>query len=104
MTASVSPSLVRRRSCHGRARRLSALLAALALLAAPASSQAADLGPTIYDVMVVRPLAAVHTLAGALLFLPMALQAMPGGTAGEAFNTFVLAPANDLYNRPLGEF
>jgi hypothetical protein len=87
-----------------RARRVSALLAAIALLATPASSQAADIGPTIYDIVLVRPLAFAHTFIGALVFIPAAIQAAPGGTIGEAYNTFILAPANDLVNRPLGEF
>ncbi len=97
-------SLSNRPGRPGRARRLSALLAAAALLAVPTTSQAADIGPTIYDILIVRPLSVAHTVAGALMFIPAAIQAAPGGTVGEAYNTFILAPANELVNRPLGEF
>ena len=92
------------RSRRNRARPFAAMMAAAALLAAPVPSAAADIGPTIYDIVLVRPLSFAHTVMGAIVFLPVALQAMPGGTVEEAYNTFILAPMNDLANRPLGEF
>ena len=94
--------------CRARRRRARrsgrALLAALALAAAPTSARAADVGPVVYDLVWVRPIAAVHTLAGAIAFVPVGLLALPSGTVREAFITFVMNPTVDLYRRPLGEF
>jgi len=85
-------------------RRRVALLAALALWAAPSAAVAAEPGMIVYDVVIVRPLAAVHTLVGAIFFIPAGLFAWPSGTVEETFLTFVGAPTVDLYRRPLGEF
>ena len=87
----------------GRTRLLACLLAAW-MLAVPASSQAADIGPVLYDVLIVRPVAMGHTAVGLILFGPAALLSLPAGGVSDAWATFVYAPSIDAFERPLGEF
>lgn len=102
-----------------RSRRPVLLLAAAVLLAA-APAQAFRLSfpempalPTLpkpaastIDAVVLRPLGAVQTAVGAVLFVPMALFTAPTGRAGveEAFEVTVRRPYEDTFVRPLGEF
>jgi hypothetical protein len=62
-----------------RNRRLPAALAALAVLGSAAPSQAErSAGLFVYDVVLVRPLSAVHLLAGAVMFVPAVVLSIPG--------------------------
>ena len=91
-----------------RFRRLQALLVVLALLvatAAPSSARAEDeLGPVIYDLVLIRPVTTAHTMLGFVAFIPVGLLALPNGGVRDAWATFVYAPSIDAFQRPLGEF
>lgn len=115
------------RARSGAARAAAATLAA-ALLLLPLSVQAQDAPPPAarsvrtslaeiatrsseglaigFDVLVLRPLGAVATAVGAVLFVPAALLAAPNGSEAlqEARETFITVPAESVYKRRLGEF
>jgi hypothetical protein len=58
------------------------------------------------DLIVIRPLAAVTLVAGAVLFVPAAAITSPNGwdSIKEAYQRFVGEPAEYFASRPLGEF
>lgn len=56
------------------------------------------------DLVLVRPLGAVATLAGSLIFVVAWPFAALGGNSDEALNSLVLSPAAFTFKRPLGEF
>jgi hypothetical protein len=92
-----------------RIRTAGITLVALLLLAAPPAQAApnwSDLGSKTFDVLVLRPLGTVGTIAGFALFLPTALIASPGGEDSiiEAWDLFVGSPAQAAFQRPLGDF
>ena len=91
-------------------RRHAAILAlAVALLApgaARAESGAAFYAGAVFDVVILRPLGFAASLVGAALFVPAALVTAPGGldSIEEAWEQFVITPAEHVYTRPLGEW
>lgn len=60
----------------------------------------------VFDVLVLRPVAAITTAVGAGLFVPAALLSAPNGkdVVEEAWERFVLRPGQQLWERPIGEF
>jgi hypothetical protein len=58
------------------------------------------------DLVVIRPLAAVTLVVGAVLFVPAAIMTAPNGRDGvkDAYDRFVREPGEYVYSRPLGEF
>ena len=58
------------------------------------------------DALAFRPLAAVATVVGVVLFVPAAIVTAPNGLDGvnEAWELFVTGPADHVTKRPLGEF
>ncbi|MEM7411807.1 MAG: hypothetical protein AAF430_16370 [Myxococcota bacterium] len=90
-----------------RFRRCQAVLVALFLLVAtatPSTARAAEAGPVIYDLVLIRPVTAAHTLLGLVMFVPAGLLSLPSGGVKDAWATFVYAPSIDAFQRPLGEF
>ncbi len=62
-----------------------------------------------FDVVVLRPLAAVTVVVGTALFVPAALIALVGGKGSkervsEATELFVTEPFEEAFRRPLGDF
>lgn len=60
----------------------------------------------VFDVLIMRPLGCAATLIGVGLFPAAALMAAPGGREAveQAWESFILVPAQSVYKRPLGEF
>ncbi len=56
------------------------------------------------DLVLVRPLGFVATVAGSLIFLVSWPFSALGGNTDEALNSLVLSPAAYTFQRPLGEF
>jgi hypothetical protein len=114
------------RRCPFWKRRVTAALLGGSLLCAPAladdtleevpfkdaatleaeEAQAVYPGDVLMDVLVVRPFAFVGTAVGAILFVPAAALASPGGMdkIETALDQFVLVPWEYAAERPLGEF
>lgn len=89
--------------------RSAALILALALAmpaTAHAERDAAYYGNATFDVIVLRPLGFAASLIGFALFIPAAFMTAPGGSEGieQAWEQFVVTPAEHVYVRPLGEF
>ena len=63
-------------------------------------------GSVVFDVVLLRPLGLLRLVIGAAFFVPAAVVASPGGFENieEALELFVLAPAEDVLERPLGDF
>ncbi len=61
--------------------------------------------PPIFDVMILRPLSLVSTVAGAALFFPIALIAFATvpSDMGVVADSLVMAPARFTFKRRLGE-
>ncbi len=59
----------------------------------------------VVDLLVVRPLGVVATCVGLGLFVPAALLSLAGypDSVEEAWELFVLVPAENVYERPLGD-
>jgi hypothetical protein len=95
-----------------------AILALTASLLLPLTSQAEDaeaMAPTsgvarvanaAFDVLFLRTSGLAVFAVGAVMFIPAAVLATPGGNEAvdEAGDRFVRAPANYLFTRPIGEF
>lgn len=87
---------------------------AVSLLMTPLSAMAKDVyGDTASattdatmaaDAIVVRPLGIVSLVAGFGLFIVSSPFSALGGNIGEAWETFVTAPATFTFARPLGDF
>ena len=73
---------------------------------AHAETDASFYAAATVDVLVFRPLAAAATVVGVALFVPAAIVTAPNGQDGvnEAWELFVIAPADHVAKRPLGEF
>ena len=58
------------------------------------------------DALVVRPLATVRVVAGALFFLPASLFSSPSGREGfnGAYDIFIAEPIEYAFRRKLGDF
>ena len=93
---------------HKRAAILALSLALL--LAAPVPARAAPdvafYAAATFDVVILRPLGVVSTLIGAALFIPATVVTAPNGidSIQEAWRLFVVAPAERVYTRPIGDF
>lgn len=59
-----------------------------------------------FDALFLRPSGLVVFVVGAVMFIPAAVLATPGGkdAVDEASERFVQAPAKYLFTRPIGEF
>jgi len=92
--------------------RVGAVVAVCAglLLTAPAHADPERETPNpaavVFDVVLLRPLGLLTMVIGAALFVPAAVVTSPGGldSIEEALELFVLDPAKDVLERPLGEF
>ena len=71
-----------------------------------AEADGAFYGAAVFDVVILRPLGFAASLVGAALFIPAALVTAPGGlnSIEEAWEQFVITPAEHVYTRPLGEW
>ena len=69
------------------------------------SSRGADVAASIVDLTIVRPLATLKVVVGALMFLPAAAFASPSGMEGieGAYETFIEVPAEYAFQRDIGE-
>ena len=58
------------------------------------------------DAVLLRPFGAVRVIAGAVLMIPAALFAAPGGREGidAAYEVLIDAPIEYAFKRPLGDF
>jgi hypothetical protein len=93
----------------GCARVSFAALATAAMLLASGPAQAADLtwqdAPAVaFDVLLLRPLSAVATVAGVPLFVAAAPVSAISGRFLSSLDVFVLAPADYTFRRPLAAF
>ena len=59
-----------------------------------------------FDLIILRPLQAAALAVGIMAFVPAALFSAPGGRDSyrEAEQLFIITPANDFFERPLGDF
>jgi hypothetical protein len=93
-----------------RARAHFVILVSLAvLLAGSAPAAASDLtwgdAPAVaFDVLLLRPLSAIATLAGTPLFLASLPFVAPTGKIMTSLDVFVLTPGDYTLTRPLGDF
>lgn len=60
-------------------------------------------GLKFYDAAVVKPLSAVGTVLGFGIFVATLPFTLPSGTANDAWDSFVVEPANDFAYRDLGD-
>jgi hypothetical protein len=93
--------------------RLTTCLALVGMLASAQPSAAAWEGSTAEDVtaktldaVIVRPLATVRVIVGAVFLIPASLLASPSGKEGisAAYDVLVVAPKEYAFDRKLGEF
>ncbi len=96
-----------------RPNRILAGLAACLILMSAAPSMAAFEGSKAeriiasgVDAVLVRPLAALRVVVGAMFFLPASLLASPSGREGidGAYDIFLAEPIEYAFRRELGEF
>lgn len=103
-----------RRSKKGLRVGVATLVAALLL---PAGAMGAETGTDVkaasveiaaksFDAVLLRPLGFVAFLVGAVAFVPAALISAPGGrdSFDAALEMFVTTPAEEVFQRPLGDF
>ena len=71
-----------------------------------AASNGPGVGSKIFDCAVLRPYGFAATIVGGAFFVPAAVLASASGAEGiqAAWEHFVLAPAENTFTRPLGEF
>jgi hypothetical protein len=63
-----------------------------------------DPGIIIVDLVAVRPVGILATLAGSAVFVVAAPFALLGGNTEDVFESLVVDPATFTFKRPLGEF
>jgi hypothetical protein len=63
-----------------------------------------EVGAKALDLVVLRPLGALATLSGFAFFAISLPLVAPGGEIGTSWDTFVMAPVDYTFVRPLGEF
>jgi hypothetical protein len=63
-----------------------------------------EIGAKTLDVVVLRPLGAAATVGGFALFLVSSPLTAASLRIGTSWDTFVLAPADYTFERPLGDF
>lgn len=63
-----------------------------------------DPGLMTADIALARPLGAVATVAGLVIFIVSSPFSALGGNSQEAWNSLVASPADYTFNRPLGYF
>ncbi len=95
-----------------KALAITGLLAAttVSFVATPAAadwqtSRGADVTASIVDLTIVRPLATIKVIIGALMFPPAALFSAPMGMEGiqGAYETLIEIPAEYAFKRDIGE-
>ena len=78
------------------------------LLPAPAQADSRFMRPVAagFDLVILRPLGLVAAAAGVALFVPVAVVSAPNGRDGiqEAWELLVTIPAENVFQRPLGDF
>ena len=91
-------------------RKHAAILTLAVALLAPATARAED-DPAFYtaaafDIAILRPLGFVTSVVGAAMFVPVALVTAPNGldSIEQAWELFVIGPAEFVYKRPLAEW
>ncbi len=102
-----------------KSRRHAALLCLVAALVLPTSAYAESApasgwagfdapraGAVVFDLAILRPIGFVTVVVGAALFVPAVILASPSGMDGirTALEVFVEVPAEDVFQRPLGDF
>ena len=72
----------------------------------PVEPEPVNAAAAAFDVVIVRPLGLVALTVGTVLFAPVALLTAPGGkdSLREGLEVFVTGPAENVFQRPLGEF
>ena len=72
----------------------------------PDESTVANVFAAAVDLVVVRPLGLGAVVVGSVSFLPVALISAPQGREGlrQAWEIFVAAPVQSVFQRPLGDF
>ena len=89
---------------HSISKILKSTLASATLLAATATpALAANPAAAAVDVLVVRPISFVGTVAGAGLWALTSPFTFINGTAGENYDLLVKTPGEYTFTRPLGE-
>jgi hypothetical protein len=88
-------------------RSLTAAACVLAILLSTTNPALADGGPSptyvVADVLVARPIALGATVAGAALFVLSLPFAAASHSLKSTSQTLVVAPAKDLFTRPVGD-
>lgn len=99
---------------HSVSKRLVVLVCAIAIFLAPAASSSFaapgnepdDLTTEkmAADLVAVRPLGIVSTIAGCALYVFSLPFSLPGGNASAVWESAVVKPAKFTFDRPLGDF
>jgi len=74
-----------------------------AALANEAGTETGDDVSIIFDLLILRPVGVVATVAGVIIFVPSLLIAVPTGSVGKSFRALVAKPAAYTFWRTLGE-
>jgi hypothetical protein len=83
---------------------LAILLAAIPLAAAADTISGDRTADMMVDVVVVRPLGLLTTLAGVALTVVALPFTLPSGSVASSVQTLIVEPARYTFKRPLGEF
>jgi len=73
------------------------------VLANEAGTETGDDVSIIVDLLILRPVGLVATVAGVIIFVPSLLISLPTGSVGKTFNALVARPASYTFWRTLGE-
>ncbi len=74
-----------------------------AALANERGTESGDDAAIILDLVILRPVGLVATVAGVIIFVPSLLISLPTGSVGKSFNALVARPASYTFWRTLGE-
>ncbi len=72
-------------------------------MANEAGTESGDDVSIILDLLILRPVGVVATVAGAIIFVPSLLISIPTGSVRKTFNALVAQPAVYTFWRTLGE-
>jgi len=74
-----------------------------AALANETGTESGDDVSILLDLVILRPVGLVATVAGVIIFVPSLLISIPTGSVGKTFNALVARPAVYTFWRTLGE-
>ena len=70
----------------------------------PENKEPADPGVMLVDLVLARPVGAIATIAGSLIFVVALPFSLLGGNTDDTWQSLVVSPAEYTFKRPVGEF